>query len=136
VSTHQQIGRLSAELFRSCRLVVDTGLHSKGWSVEQAKAFMAKHTAASEGNIDAEVGCGGVDYISADPRDCTLDSTLLFSFLCFTLSFYKKSTSTAHLKILFLCFQPCICTCLSTLALSILFLPFNCETAIVSACLL
>ena len=36
-------------------LVVDTGIHSMGWSVERAKAFMATHTAASAGNIDAEV---------------------------------------------------------------------------------
>jgi len=51
----QLIGRLSAEAFRSCRLVVDTGLHAKGWTVDEAKAFMLKHTAASEGNVDAEV---------------------------------------------------------------------------------
>lgn len=49
------MGRLSAELFRSCRLVVDTGLHARGWTVAQAKAYMAAHSAASEGNVDAEV---------------------------------------------------------------------------------
>ena len=52
---YQLIGRLSAELFRSCRLVVDTGIHAMGWSVERAVAFMTENTAASEGNVDAEV---------------------------------------------------------------------------------
>ena len=54
-SPFQLIGRLSAELWRSCRLVVDTGLHAKGWTVDQATAFMLKHTAMSEANADAEV---------------------------------------------------------------------------------
>ncbi len=35
-------GHLNAELMRAVRLVVDTGLHAKGWSREQAIAYMAK----------------------------------------------------------------------------------------------
>ncbi len=49
------MGRLSYEMWRACRLVVDTGLHAKGWSKEQAVAFMRENTAMSDANIDAEV---------------------------------------------------------------------------------
>jgi len=51
----KQFGRLSYEMWRACRLVVDTGIHSMGWSKEQAVAFMTEHTALSAANIDAEV---------------------------------------------------------------------------------
>lgn len=51
----KQMGRLSYEMWRATRLVVDTGLHAKGWSKEQAVAFMTDNTALSAANIDAEV---------------------------------------------------------------------------------
>ncbi len=51
----KQMGRLSYEMWRACRLVVDTGIHSKGWSKAQAVKFMADNTALSAANIDAEV---------------------------------------------------------------------------------
>ncbi|MXP09642.1 DUF885 domain-containing protein [Pseudoblastomonas halimionae] len=51
----KQMGRLSYEMWRATRLVVDTGLHSKGWTKQQAVDFMTEHTALSAGNIDAEV---------------------------------------------------------------------------------
>jgi len=51
----KQMGRLSYEMWRACRLVVDTGIHAKGWSKAQAVAFMADNTALSASNIDAEV---------------------------------------------------------------------------------
>jgi uncharacterized protein (DUF885 family) len=49
------MGRLSYEMWRACRLVVDTGLHAKGWTKEQAVAFMRDNSALSDANIDAEV---------------------------------------------------------------------------------
>ena len=51
----KNMGRLSYEMWRACRLVVDTGLHSKDWSKEQAVAFMKDNTALTDANIDAEV---------------------------------------------------------------------------------
>jgi uncharacterized protein (DUF885 family) len=51
----KDMGRLSYEMWRACRLVVDTGLHSKGWTKEQAVAFMKDNTALTDANIDAEV---------------------------------------------------------------------------------
>lgn len=51
----ENMGRLSYEMWRACRLVVDTGIHALGWSKEQAIAFMRENTALTEANIEAEV---------------------------------------------------------------------------------
>jgi uncharacterized protein (DUF885 family) len=45
---YQYFGRLQAELWRAIRLVVDTGLHSKGWTREQVIAYMLENSASSE----------------------------------------------------------------------------------------
>jgi uncharacterized protein (DUF885 family) len=50
-----RMGMLSYDAWRASRLVVDTGLHDKGWSREQAVQFMLAHTALAENNIRNEV---------------------------------------------------------------------------------
>lgn len=51
----KDMGRLSYEMWRACRLVVDTGIHSKGWSKQQAIDYMMDNSALSAANIEAEV---------------------------------------------------------------------------------
>ena len=48
-------GRLSYEMWRACRLVVDTGMHALGWSRQQAIDFMLENTSSTELNIINEV---------------------------------------------------------------------------------
>ena len=61
----KDFGRLSYEMWRACRLVVDTGLHAKGWTRDQAIQFMLDNTALSRGNIEAEVNRYMVDTAQA-----------------------------------------------------------------------
>jgi len=52
---HQHFGQLDMEMWRACRLVVDTGLHARGWTREQAVAYMQDHLSLSRAAIEAEV---------------------------------------------------------------------------------
>jgi uncharacterized protein (DUF885 family) len=52
---YSDFGRLTYEMWRACRLVVDTGMHALGWTRQQAIDFMAENTALTLLNIANEV---------------------------------------------------------------------------------
>ncbi|MEE2024734.1 DUF885 domain-containing protein [Alkalimonas mucilaginosa] len=52
---YSDFGRLAMELWRSARLVVDSGIHHKGWSREQAIAYLVEHTPNPEGDAQKAI---------------------------------------------------------------------------------
>jgi uncharacterized protein (DUF885 family) len=52
---YSKFGQLTYEMWRACRLVVDTGMHSLGWTRQQAIDFMKGNTAKTENDIIVEV---------------------------------------------------------------------------------
>jgi uncharacterized protein (DUF885 family) len=52
---YSDFGRLSSEIWRAIRLVVDTGLHAKGWTEQQAVDYFLANSSSAEGAIRSEV---------------------------------------------------------------------------------
>jgi uncharacterized protein (DUF885 family) len=52
---YSDFGRLGAEIWRAIRLVVDTGLHSRGWTEQQAVEYFLANGPTSEGQVRAEI---------------------------------------------------------------------------------
>jgi uncharacterized protein (DUF885 family) len=52
---YDNLGRLQAELFRAVRLVVDTGIHARRWTREEAIDYMLTNTGIAESDVIAEI---------------------------------------------------------------------------------
>ena len=52
---YEHFGKLTYEMWRACRLVVDTGIHAFGWTREEAVDFMSKNTALSLHEVNTEI---------------------------------------------------------------------------------
>lgn len=52
---YTHFGRLTYEMWRACRLVLDVALHTKGWTREQAVEYLASHTALSLHEVNTEI---------------------------------------------------------------------------------
>lgn len=55
LTPYEHFGRLSYQMWRACRLVIDTGIHSQQWSRDQAIVYLTSNTSLSTANVEAEI---------------------------------------------------------------------------------
>lgn len=55
ITPYEKFGKYTYEMWRACRLVVDTGIHSKGWTREQAVDYLKSNTALSIHEVNTEI---------------------------------------------------------------------------------
>lgn len=51
---YEEFGKYTYEMWRACRLVVDTGIHAKGWTRDEVVSYMLENTALSEHEVNTE----------------------------------------------------------------------------------
>ena len=54
-TAYEKFGKFTYEMWRACRLVVDTGIHAFGWTRDEAVNFMADNTALSLHEVNTEI---------------------------------------------------------------------------------
>jgi uncharacterized protein (DUF885 family) len=52
---YSHFGRLTYEMWRACRLVIDVGIHAKGWTRDEAVTFLSENTALSLHEVNTEI---------------------------------------------------------------------------------
>src|SRR5258705_12664243 len=52
---YSKFGRLTYEMWRACRLVIDVGIHTKGWTRDKAVKYLADNTALSLHEVNTEI---------------------------------------------------------------------------------
>ena len=52
---YSKFGQLTYEMWRACRLVIDTGMHALGWTRQEAIDFMLSNTAKTENDVTVEI---------------------------------------------------------------------------------
>ena len=89
---YDRYGHYSAEIFRACRLVVDTGLHAMNWTWQQAVDFMLEHSASSREHVEGEIN----RYVYR--RNCSPD--YLYSQKRYTFPILMKRTPNSYQNVM------------------------------------
>ncbi len=74
---YDRFGMLNYQIWRAARLVVDTGIHSQGWSRDRAVTYFREYTALPEHEIQTEIDACGVTSLFVSPAyDCVTSNCI------------------------------------------------------------